>query len=134
MPCSILFHQSPYGSLYAHQEQSNDGTAQYRHIIELYQKLTDIVSQSSRQYNALQEIARYQRETSDTVPESRVRLRMALPKISRPPHRRAATAAVSKFLSSNSSLDYILNSCSFHNVRGRFRTFLIPVQSYNKIL
>ena len=57
MPCSILFHQSPYGSLYAHQEQSNDGTAQYRHIIELYQKLTDIVSQSSRQYNALQKVA-----------------------------------------------------------------------------
>ena len=57
MPCSILFHQSPYCSLNAHQEQSDDGTAQYRHIIELYQKLTDIVSQSSRQYNALQEIA-----------------------------------------------------------------------------
>ena len=56
MPCSILFHQSPYGSLNAHQEQSDDGTAQYRHIIELYQKLTDIVSQSSRQHNALQEI------------------------------------------------------------------------------
>ena len=53
---SILLHQSPYGSLYAHQEQSDDGTAQYRHIIELYQKLTDIVSQSSRQHNALQEI------------------------------------------------------------------------------
>ena len=57
MPCFILFHQSPYGSLNTHQEQSDDGTAQYRHIIELYQKLTDIVSQSSRQHNALQEIA-----------------------------------------------------------------------------
>jgi hypothetical protein len=57
MPCSVLFHQSPYSSLNAHQQQSDDGTAQYRHIIELYQKLTDIVSQSSRQYNALQEIA-----------------------------------------------------------------------------
>ena len=53
---SILLHQSPYGSLNAYQKQSDDGTAQYWHIVELYQEFADIVSQSSRQYNALQEI------------------------------------------------------------------------------